>query len=343
MIKAIAKKYCKENLVQLMDLSDSCNFIVSADEIILLKNKGKIIINKYENHPKRFEFPYSEKTTTGRYYNELFEYNKPYLNFKANFGGYHFDMDYFFEDNDRAIYYNNPLPLDHSVAEEKVVELSRTEIEAAFNKDAYDSMYVLDVNGSIIFANNQKDGLIVNRNIIPSDEEIVDLDLEDRISQQEMTKIAKQIIHIDDYSYDKELEEYPTLEPRPIDEIKDLKLYNSAMSDRCSHLLLTSKDGKFKLKWFKIVFVEKDKFKMTYCSVPIVLPTIDDIIFYSNNNNIEFTRDPASPYSVNSSDDKKETEEEEETLVFGKVEAEISIESDDPKLVRFFKRKQNKK
>ena len=37
MIKAIDKKYCIGDLVQLMPYTDSCHLIVNADEIILLK------------------------------------------------------------------------------------------------------------------------------------------------------------------------------------------------------------------------------------------------------------------------------------------------------------------
>lgn len=292
MIKAIDKKYCKGNLVQLMHLSDACNFIVSTDEIILLKSNGNVLVNNYKNHQNRYEFPYSEKTTTGRYYNELFEYNKPYLNFRASFDGYGFGLDYFFKGTERALLYDASLPIDRRVASENVSELTREEIESIFNKDAYDSMYVIDVNGRILFANNRKNGLVIENNIIPSDEELISLDVKDRIHDQDMTKIARRIGHIDDPDYDESTDVYPSIEPRTIEEIKDLKLYGSALFDRYSHMLLTSKDGVFNLQWFKITFVEKNKFKMTYSNIPIIVPTIDDVISYTNNHDIEYTSDP---------------------------------------------------
>ena len=53
MIKAIDKKYCIGDLVQLMPYTDSCHLIVNADEIILLKVGDKVLVNKYANHPSR--------------------------------------------------------------------------------------------------------------------------------------------------------------------------------------------------------------------------------------------------------------------------------------------------
>lgn len=340
MMKAIDKKYCKGNFVQLMHLSDTCNFIVSTDEIILLKSDGKVLVNNYTDHPNRFEFPFSEKNMTGSYYNELFEYNKPYLNFRGNIGGYGFGLDFFFKGTDRALLYDVPLPIDQRIAEENVVELTREEIESIFNKDSYDSMYVIDVNGRILFANNLKNGLVIEKSIIPSDEELIALDVKDRIYDQDMTKIARRIGHIDDPDYDEETEIYPNIEVRPLEEIKNLKLYGSALFDRYSHMLLTSKDGKFELKWFKLKFLEKDKFKMTYSPISIAIPTIDDVIHYSNNYDIEYTHDPVQRTSnMNDVSEQQEKEKIAETPVADEEKKEDTTEIKGvKKLARIFKR-----
>ena len=57
-------------------------------------------------------------------------------------------------------------------------------------------------------------------------------------------------------------------------------------------MLLTVKNGKFDLKWFRIDFISKDKFKLTTSPIAVIEPTIDDVITYSSNYDIEYTPKP---------------------------------------------------
>ena len=58
-------------------------------------------------------------------------------------------------------------------------------------------------------------------------------------------------------------------------------------------MLLTVKDDKFDLKWFRIDFIEKDKFRLTSSPINIIEPTIDDVINFSRDNEIETTPEPS--------------------------------------------------
>ena len=289
-MKAIDKKYCKEGLVQLMNLSDMCNFIVSPNEIILLKSDGKIIVNNYEGHPKRYSFPFSERIITNDSYHGLFEYNKPYLNFSGAVGGYRLTIDYFVKDNDRAILYETYLSADKRTAEENTIELTRDEIEEKFNKDLYDSMYVIDISGKILFANNKVNGLVIDNNIIPTNEEIVALDAKERVYEQDLSFMARRIGHVFDETYVEEEQE--EIKPRNIEEIKNLNIYSGGLFKDYHHILLTSKGGMFSVQWFKLEYVEKDKFKMSYSNIPVIVPDSSEILEYAGLNKIESMHEP---------------------------------------------------
>lgn len=289
MIKAIDKKYCIDNLVQLMPYTDVCHLIVSADEIILLKTGNGVLINKYAQHPSRYLFPFSEKEQNDwNHFTELFEYNKVYLDFRGSVGGFRFDKNYFFKGSERALFLEEPLPVDERNATMDSVELNRTEIEKIFDSDNYDSMYVIDRNGRILLAKNDKDKICIGKSIIPSDEEIIEMELRDRKGNY---NIARALNPANDTheNYEK------ANAKKTIEEIENFKIYGPALLGKYSHMLLTVKDGKFDLKWFRIDFISKDKFKLTTSPIAIIEPTIDDVITYSSNRDIEYTPEPTQP------------------------------------------------
>ena len=289
MIKAINKKYCIGDLVQLMPDTDSCHLIVNADEIILLKVGDKVLVNKYANHPSRNLFPYHEKEQNDRdHFTELFEYNKTYLNFRGSVGGFSFHQDYFFKGSERALYLDQSLPVDDGNAVKDSIELSRQEIEELFDSSNYDSMYVIDRNGRISFARNDKDKICIGKKVIPSDDEIVEMELRNRKGDY---NIARAINPENDTT-----ENYQKANtPKTIDEIRDFKVYGPFFFANYSDMLLTVKDGKFDLKWFRIDFIEKDRFRLTTSPIAIVEPTIDDVLSYSAKYDIDYTPEPYKP------------------------------------------------
>ena len=135
MIKAIDKKYCIDNFVQLMPHTDDCQLIMSTDEIIFLKVDNNILINKYKNHPKRYLFPYSDfekhNTESSTNYNQLFEYNKMYLNYCGSISNFNFSKNYFFKGTNRALFYKETLDYDErkiNKSNEKEEYLTKKEI-----------------------------------------------------------------------------------------------------------------------------------------------------------------------------------------------------------------------
>lgn len=291
MIQPVEKKYCIGDLVQVMPNTEACHLIVSVDEIILLKVGDKILVNKYVNHPSRNLFPYQEKEMYDWcHFTELFKYNKTYLNFRGSLGGGVFLLDYFFRTNDSSLHLEESLPVEYKyndyVGENSVV-LNRQEIEEEFDGGNYDSMYVIDGNGTILFARDDREKIHFGENFIPSDEKIVEKELEFRKEQYLWTKSYYGPVKDSDESYKK-----ATI-PKTIDEIRNFSVGD--INCAAYHLLLTIKDGKFNLGWFKVDFIEKDKFKLTTDPISIIEPTIDDLIQFSSNDEIENTPEPSKP------------------------------------------------
>lgn len=285
MIKAIYEKYCIGDLVQVMSHTDTTQLIVSADEIILLKTGNKVIINKYANHPNRYLFPLSEKIQQDfDHFTELFEYDKLYLDFRGSISGFRFDKNYFFKGSERALILEESLQVDERYATTSSVELNRVEIETIFDSNNYDSMYVLDRNGRILFARNDKDNILIGESIIPSDKEIVEMELQDRKGDHNIACAINPELDTPE-NYDK------VNKKKKIEDIENFKIWAPALFGKYSHMLLTSKNGKFDLKWFRIDFVSKDKFKLTTSPINITEPTIDDVISYKEKWNIEYIHD----------------------------------------------------
>lgn len=270
-----------------MPYTDSCHLIISADEIILLKVGDKIIVNKYTNHPSRNLFPYSEKEQIDcHHFTQLFEYNKTYLNFRASVRGLSAHQEYFFKGSNRALWLTKPLSIDDRNQIEDSVELSRQEIEEIFNSNNYDSIYVIDKSGIISFARNDKDKVCIGKKVIPSDEEIVEMELS---SRKQTYRTARMLNPQTDTT-----ENYEKANtPRTIDEIRDFQVCGPMLFSTYSHMLLTVKDGQFDLKWFKIDFIEKNRFRLTISPITIVEPTIEDVLSYSGY--IHYTPEPSQP------------------------------------------------
>lgn len=312
-MKYIKNKYCKNNLVQLMHISNRCNFIVSPDEIILLKSDGNLILNSYKKHPKRFLFPYSINSVTNSnhslYYNELFEYDKPYLNFSGEgVGGYSFQLNYFIKDDEnKTIFYSTPISCDRRYASEKDIYLTEEELKKIFDKKSNDSIYVIDVYGKILFANNKVNGLVIKKNIVPNNKELIELDKQKREYDEDMKIMARRIAHCFDDDYKEEEKE--KILPRNVDEIKDLDIFSAGLFNNYSHMLLTVKNGKFSLMWFKLKYLEKDKFKLTYHNIPITIPDKNEIINYVKENEIEIENisDPNITYVDEDLEKKRKT------------------------------------
>jgi len=271
MYKVIGSNYCDDKFVMDTAGDFSNHFIVSPDGIIYLKIGDKELIRDDNNSENNFRFEVS-----GVYRRDvpiIYEYNKQYLEFVEDHIGMGAIQNYYFKGTNRALHVEDYLHIDerYTYSGNDSYEVSRNKIEDIFNKDNYDAMYVM-LEGKLKYAYTKKDGLILNDlvngdNIIPTDEEIIKLELEDRLGDYNILKVMGHARKI----------ENKDREPKTIDEIKNFKLYGDFLRNFV-HMLLTVKNGKFNLRYFRIEFVEKGWFKLTTCQIPVIEPTVDDII-----------------------------------------------------------------
>lgn len=273
MYKIIDSNHCDDKFVMDTVGDFSNHFIVSPDGIVYLKIGNKEIIRDNNNSENNFRFEVS-----GVYRRDvpiIYEYNKQYLDFVEDHVGMGAKQNYYFKGSKRALHVEDYLHIDerYTYSENESYEVSRGKIEDIFNKDNYDAMYIL-AEGKLKYAYTKKDGLILNdlvygENLIPTDEQIIKLELRDREFNY---SIAKAISDAERMKYQKEEQK-----PKTIDEIKNLKIYGGFLRNFV-HMLLTVKNGKFNLMYFKIEFIEKGWFKLTTCQIPVIEPTVDDII-----------------------------------------------------------------
>lgn len=278
MYKIIDSNHCDNKYIS-AKLDDSvAHFIVGIDEIVYLNKKDLPLIMDDNNSQNYLSFSETENHSSSKK-SLIFEYNKPYIDFIVSIHGYGASQKYFFKGTNRALYLNEPLTIDERYAfENREIEiLNREEIEERFNKDNYDAMYIVDTYGKVLFANNKVNGLVVGDKIIPSDDEIVKWDLDNRIADFNIMRLITNSARNE--------ERFKIAHtPRTIDEIQNFKLYGGSILRTYSHMLLTVKNGKFSLKWFRIDFEEKDKFKLTTSPISVNEPTVDDIINYTRED-----------------------------------------------------------
>lgn len=274
MYKIIGSNYCDDKFV--MDTKEYFpnRFIVSLDGIVYLKRGDKELIRDDNNSENNFRFDTDNLDTYE--VPVIYEYNKQYLEFVENHIGTGAKQNYYFKGTNRALRVEDYLHIAerYTYSGSESYEVSRGKIESIFNKDNYDAMYIL-AEGKLRYAYTKKDGLVLNdlvygENLIPTDEQIIKLELEDRTFNNYIASAISDHVSPKD-TCDK------TPEPKTIDEIKNLKIYGGFLRNFV-HMLLTVKNGKFNLMYFKIEFIEKDWFKLTTCQIPIIEPTVDDII-----------------------------------------------------------------
>lgn len=280
-IQVVSPEHCRDGVVQNWIKDAGTMLVVSPDGIVFFKKNDEIIINEFENYSNRYDF-LDNSIKKGYYFNCLFEYNKPYLVFRG--GKANTILKMFLKDGERTLCYTDSIMHSLGIGAEtkdEEIELTREEIESRFNKDAYDFMCLFFDNTNPIYIHSNNSNINFGNGFNFSDEEIISRDLIERQIKQELANSFR--------TDDKKLTE--ELKTRPIEEIKDLKLYSSTIFNKYAYLLLTAKDGVFSLIWFNIVFVEKDRFRLTYSVVPINIPTKDEIINYARNHEIEMMPD----------------------------------------------------
>ena len=257
MYKVIDSSQCNDNLVLRSMLPNYCCLIVSAEEIIYFREKNKVIIDKTLNYNNKPRFDYDSSIDFEEQTHILYEYNKQYLRLDYTwYGDSCLEQQYFFRGTNRALYLDNPIELYKTSTDSKVEILSREQIEQVFNKDMYDAMYIIKSNGTVNYCCNKTNGLVLDKKIIPSDDEIIKLSLKN-----------KRTLVCDS-----------TTDNIKIDDIENISIYGSPFCGNYTDILLTVSNGKFKLRWFNIAFIKNDKFKLSTKEIPIKESTVDDLL-----------------------------------------------------------------
>lgn len=248
MYKVIDSSQCNNDLVLISMLPNHRCLIINKDEIIYLKTGYNVIIDKTLSMNNKPQFDYDNYINFEKETPVLYEYNKLYIKIDSTFfRDYCFSQQYFFRGTNRALYLDSVISSDNVKTNDKEVILNRKEIEQIFNKDMYDGMYIIKHDGIVKYCSNKTNGLVIDKKIIPSDEEIIKLSLNNELT---------------------------------IDDIKNIPIYGSNLIWDYNDMLLIVNNGKFELKWFRIEFIEKDKFKLVTRDIPIIEPTVDDLLNY---------------------------------------------------------------
>ena len=227
MLKFINPEYCNENIINLSLSNPYCHLIITDKELIFLKNKGQILYNKHEEclkHP--------------------FEYNTNYLSFIINNEKYRFENFYFTKHKDQTICFNENIPQN---GKEEEIILTKKEIKDYFNEKNYDSLYLIDKESKILYAKDNKEGILIDKEIIPSDKKII------KLHQGLQNKKEKTINHI---------------LPNYVQDIKNISIYDKGKYSGYYTLLVTSKNKNIDINWFGLEYLEKDQFKLTLIPVP---------------------------------------------------------------------------
>ena len=247
----IANNYLENDYIKLpISLGVVSNLLISTNEIIYLNIGNKILINKTSSCMNIDNYRYDIEGY--RYVN--FKYNENYLFVQNNQDGQRVIQFYFTKENNETLcFINSMYSIDNEVGELKINILNRNEIENIFDKDKYDAMYILDVNGKMFFASNKKDKQVISKKIIPSDKEIIDMEYEDKKFGQEFARMFFKSVG---EKFEDEL-----VSKKKIEDIKNVKIYSSIIMP-FAHILVISKNNKFKVYEFSLDFVCKDTFKL---------------------------------------------------------------------------------
>lgn len=282
MIKSIDKNSYTDELVQYAPNIVGHDYILMDDkEILFLKSKGEVLINKYIDNPDKSNFTFQQIKYSRPFYiewnseryNEIFNYNKPYLMFEISNDGYRFGEYYFLKDGDGAFFIKESLPSEVETIE---LDFNRKELEQFFDCNNYDAMYIINREGHIKFASNKKDGEVISGNIIPNEDEIVDLEYDNSIRKETLYNMFRVVENSDNKQ----------IKPKKIDDITNFPIYSKGMFHGYYNLLITINDGKFNVNWMGLDFVEKDKYRLTLGNVPIIEPYIEYIDEYKQEHDI---------------------------------------------------------
>ena len=84
MIRAVDRKYCNNDCVQIMTDRGICNLVIDDNEILYLRNGNKVLVDKFSSeHADKELFPVVGENSGYDSFYQLYDYNKLYLSFRG--------------------------------------------------------------------------------------------------------------------------------------------------------------------------------------------------------------------------------------------------------------------
>ena len=224
--------------------------IVDKDGILLLVKDNRILYDK---------FGYKRgKNEVGLRFN----FDKEYLIFKSSLREADIMVRKYLKDDIGCVVGEYCFEPQEEINE---VILTRKELEDGFvfSDKKMDGLYVIDLKRGVLYANNEMDGSVVSDFVIPSDDEICELEYE---FQKQNHRLFNLIRGYDDGIVDMK---------KKIEDIKYYPIVQGVYYHCQNYLYIKIQNGVFDIFFFEVVCMGKDKFKLV--TRKVVLPK-DNII-----------------------------------------------------------------
>ncbi|MFI3260632.1 MAG: hypothetical protein R3Y13_02860 [bacterium] len=256
-IDKMEKKYVKGNKVQLIHLLLSGLFFTSPDEI-LFSNISSEDINKNQNNVLTKGFPnqlYPGDTINGLdAVNLCLELDKMYFRILLN-RGIAIDNYYFIKKN-KEVYL-----IQSNLREEGYVSdlFTREAIDALFKGYASGetARYIYLASKGLVYARNNKDGLVCDNFVIPSNETIRS-DFTDNYNYS--AQFASKLMNLGEDDSTKEV----IKKEFTFEEIENQVIYGSAMTGTAQDYLIIYRNNKLEIYMFSIIYKKDNLFEVNF-------------------------------------------------------------------------------
>ena len=219
--------------------------IMDSDGVLLLVKDGKILFDKFGYRRNKNEV------------GMRFNYNKIYLIFKSSLVESDIMVRVYMEDEFGSIVNEYCLEPKDEV-EEAILSRNFLMENFSFDDKKMDGLYVIDLKKGVLSAQNGIDGVLLNNFVIPSDDEICEMEYE---FQKQNHRLFNLIRGYDDGDL---------VVKKKIEDIKYYPIVQGVYYHCQNYLYIMVKDGNFDIYFFEVVCMGKDKFKLV--SRKVLLP-----------------------------------------------------------------------
>lgn len=273
-ISKIDQEFIEDDKIRYVCEYNSSPMIIDSKEIIFLDSNSLI-----SKKPCDMEvYPVgSSNDVSGNYCHTIqeFKYNNLYIYSNRSIHGYQLKQLIFLTAKNGKTYCVEDTICTNEKA--KIEFLNRNQLEGRFLFDElnFDSAYILNNDGKILYAQNRIDGKVIDNFAILSDDQIIESEFANQFRQN---IIIKGLLGL----------EKTEVNRKSIDEIHDYILFGCQMGGY-QNIIITSKDNTIRAFEFKITMKSRDIFE--YNTSELLLFDIGNATNYlSSNLNIDYTK-----------------------------------------------------